>query len=235
MGVTALAEECVPVGSLVARLRPHTQDYETYAGVVLGNEYRLPEQFALEDVILDVGANIGLFALACLARGAGHVACFEPEAENYALLKENLEPVGHRASLYAWPVWRSDRQELVRLRQFPRRASAMHQILPGTRDGKGLIALGLDEVLQNWGGEVRLLKLDCEGSEFPILYTAKELRRCQEIVCEIHLRFTEAYADFDCTAAWLKRHLESQGFTVEVAAHPTADARFNQHLFARRV
>jgi len=38
----------------------------------------------------------------------------------------------------------------------------------------------------NKGNRVRLLKIDCEGSEFPILYTSKMLEYVDEIVGELH-------------------------------------------------
>ena len=46
-------------------------------------------------------------------------------------------------------------------------------------------AVGLDEILSKFE-RVTLLKLDCEGSEFPILLTSRELARVDEIVGEVH-------------------------------------------------
>jgi hypothetical protein len=46
-------------------------------------------------------------------------------------------------------------------------------------------AISLDQILRQFA-RVKLLKLDCEGSEFPILFTSRELHRVEEIVGEVH-------------------------------------------------
>jgi len=43
-----------------------------------------------EDVLWDVGANVGMYALYAAKFRAGRVFAFEPEAQNYALLCENV-------------------------------------------------------------------------------------------------------------------------------------------------
>lgn len=45
-------------------LRPDTWDTEIVRSVWLRNEYRLPPKFAKDDVIVDIGAHVGAFALA---------------------------------------------------------------------------------------------------------------------------------------------------------------------------
>jgi hypothetical protein len=52
-------------------------------------------------------------------------------------------------------------------------------------EAASVAAVALDEVLKRFE-RVKMLKLDCEGSEFPILLTSRELARVQEIVGEIH-------------------------------------------------
>ena len=46
-------------------------------------------------------------------------------------------------------------------------------------------AISLDEVLSRFQ-RARLMKIDCEGSEFPILLTSKLLTRVDRIVGEYH-------------------------------------------------
>lgn len=54
------------------------------------------EEFRADEIFVDVGANIGLYAL-CAARFRGVRAyAFEPESQNYALLNENI----HRNALH---------------------------------------------------------------------------------------------------------------------------------------
>ena len=51
--------------------RNGTLDQAIFNGVVVLNEYRLPERFAPGDIVIDVGAHIGSFAEAVVSRGAG--------------------------------------------------------------------------------------------------------------------------------------------------------------------
>jgi hypothetical protein len=62
-------------------------------------------------------------------------------------------------------------------------------------------------------GPVRLLKLDCEGSEWPILFTSRRLQQVREIVGEYHERETEWGW---CGAVRLQEFLQAQGFAVDV-------------------
>ncbi len=54
-------------------------------------------------VVLDVGANSGLFALAAAAAGAGEVHAFEPLPRVHAILAENFAG-NPQLPLHAWPV-----------------------------------------------------------------------------------------------------------------------------------
>jgi len=58
--------------------------------VLFQNEYKLPERFEPDDRIVDIGAHIGTFAIACLERRAKWLACYEPVKENFEYLDRNL-------------------------------------------------------------------------------------------------------------------------------------------------
>src|SRR3954452_14863390 len=90
------------------RLRPHTIDRRIFRHVVIENEYRLPERFGADDVVLDVGAHAGSFALACLRRGARRGGLCEPGAHNFSLLTHTLRPYAERVTLRQPAVWRND-------------------------------------------------------------------------------------------------------------------------------
>lgn len=48
------------------------------------------EEFAPGDVLVDIGANVGLYALCAAAFRQARVYAFEPEAQNYAVLNRNI-------------------------------------------------------------------------------------------------------------------------------------------------
>jgi hypothetical protein len=58
-------------------------------------------------------------------------------------------------------------------------------LLDPSAPGYPATCVSLDAILERFG-RVKLLKLDCEGSEFPILLTSQRLDRVERVVGEIH-------------------------------------------------
>ena len=90
--------------------RPDTHDEEVFHAVNTHNEYRLPETFQADDVIIDIGMHIGSFCYAALCRGSNRVYGFEASPDNFVRAAKNLESFGSRVQLRHQAVWRSDRQ-----------------------------------------------------------------------------------------------------------------------------
>lgn len=220
-------------------LRHGTQDKQVFEDVLVNNQYLLPTHLSPEDIVIDIGANIGAFAVACLSRGAGTVVCFEPGEENYLQLAVNVRKWPGQAPCFNAAVWRSDR------------ADTLAFVDPGTNTACGacintdsqnfanvpaasvrnVTAIGLDELLFNVtdGGKrrVRLLKIDAEGAEYAILYTCKHLYVVDEIVGETHQYpaawegdkfFVGDYPNDEACDKGMAKFLASQGFTVELKA-----------------
>lgn len=99
--------------------------------------------------------------------------------------------------------------------------------------------IALDEILERLG-HVKLLKLDCEGSEFPILLTSRLLERVERISGEYHQMEPELYTHLDPQAQVagyesyrmqdLTAFLQARGFQVRVYPHTEYLGLF----FARR-
>lgn len=211
--------------------RDGTFDEGIYHDVVLHNEYNLPESFGPEDVIIDIGTHIGCFTHACLERGAQKMVCFEALRENFNLATGNLEYGGERKSLYNKAVWRSDKPDTEILFSYVPNTEGLINTGGGSfLNGNGDIpvkTISLDSILENHEN-VRLLKLDCEGSEFPILLTSTKLDKVQEIIGEFHDYGTEYAKDIlipeeavvrdakSYTGDDIKVYLEPLGFEVEV-------------------
>jgi FkbM family methyltransferase len=199
--------------------REGTLDRFIYHDVAIENEYRLPAQFDSRDVILDIGGHIGSFAHSCLVRGAGRVVVYEAEADNHRWATRNLWRHGPRVEVRYGAVWRSDQP--VQVLHFnkssdPRNTGGGHVLGTGT---VAVPAVAFDAVVAELtasGQRIRLLKLDCEGSEYPILFTARLLDRVDEILGEYH----EDRSDPRHTGAALKQHLEHNGFRVELQPNP---------------
>jgi FkbM family methyltransferase len=213
-------------------LRPNTIDRRVFRSVAIDNEYELPPRFAPHDVILDVGGHVGSFSYAVLKRGAGVVYACEPDADNFRLLRHNLRPYRDRVHLFPHAVWRSD-QAVARLyfhnhQGDPRNTGAGS--VAGGPTARQVSVLPFDDLVDRAteGGarRVRLLKLDCEGAEWPILLTSRSLHRIDAVCGEYHLRaLAGPYAVAGCpefTPAVLERHLAQQGFRARTRPAPKA-------------
>jgi FkbM family methyltransferase len=71
------------------------------------------------DVVIDVGANIGVFTLYAAERGA-HVYSYEPVAPTYAVLTQNVESHGLLDKVRTHNVGLSDRREAKKMFHYPR-------------------------------------------------------------------------------------------------------------------
>lgn len=161
-------------------LRDGTWDRDIWDSVVRDNEYRLPEK--IDDVVLDVGAHIGSFSFACLARGA-RVIAVEAEPSNYRLLLGNLAPYGERVVCHHAAVCRSG-------------ASIARLMLPLNHPNTGgwslygdaghtasVMTVSFDDLLA--AAHPRIVKLDCEGAEWEILESAR-LDQVEQLCGEWH-------------------------------------------------
>lgn len=184
--------------------------------VYFNNEYDLPPRFDATDLIIDVGAHIGSFAFAALVRGAGKVICAEAHPDNIERARQHLADyiaVG-KVDLRHGAVWRSDMHQLVTFSDFPVHDSQLINTGGVTTYPADLPpyleTIPLDDLISH--AQVRLLKLDCEGAEFPILLTSHRLRQVQEIVGEYHEHDMYIIAS-------LEQHLLKQGFQVTHQRH----------------
>ena len=182
------------------QFRSGTLDEWIFHSVSEANEYRLPEAFNAEDIIVDIGMHIGSFCYAALQRGSCRVHGFEADASNIERAASNLKPFGGRVSLHHKAVWRSD--EHVGSLGFYHSTDAANTGGGGVFWSGGtsqVDAIPFDEMILDItdGGRfrVRLLKIDCEGSEFPILLTSRTLHLIDQIIGEFH----EFKGDYDST------------------------------------
>lgn len=213
------------------RIRPGTQDAQVFEEVLVNNQYELPSVFTSDFVVIDIGAHIGAFAVACFARQAKTVVCFEPYAHNYTLLEQNIQPWREQAAAFNAAVWRSDKKEDVVLGGGNAQATACGTVFPHHLDPtlQPVQAIGLNHIinLATDGGRrrVNLLKIDAEGSEYPILYTCDALSLVDSIIVETHDyselgvkegALVDGFAVNQCSAVGMVAFLESKGFGCRV-------------------
>jgi FkbM family methyltransferase len=169
--------------------------------VFRGDEYRIRrERFTPDDVVIDIGAHIGVFSYLCYILGSRSIYCYEPSDRNFQFLQRNLGNYDG-IELFNKAVWRSDSKCAAGLLLSGPHGdnTGAHSVMASGRifdfpnqcveDSSGEIrrveCVALDAVLTRFP-RVRLLKLDCEGSEFPILFTSRKFHRVHQIVAEVH-------------------------------------------------
>jgi FkbM family methyltransferase len=193
---------------LTFKIRPDSSDRSTISEVVILKTY--PLDLKPGNIVVDVGANIGAFAItAATIVKHGTVFAIEPVSSIYDVLSENVrlnnldnillsnialdasegeQPMsvsGSSSSLY-WG--QNGETEVVRTTTLEKFMSAHH----------------LDRI--------DYLKMDCEGAEFDILYSAGDhvLKRVRRIALEYHNRSSNK------NALELKCVLEAAGFHVQI-------------------
>ena len=128
-------------------------------------------------VVLDLGANIGYHTLsmAKLVGPGGRVFAFEPDPENFALLKKNTEINGYNNVILEQKAV-SDKTNKIKL-YLCEECKGDHRIYD-SHDGREFIeieAVSLDDYFSNYDGKIDFIKMDIQGAELAAFYGMKKI------------------------------------------------------------
>lgn len=212
-------------GNAEINVRRESWDRSIFASVV-GGEYG-----ALDlpgTTVVDIGAHIGSFSILAALKGARRVLAFEAWAENYELLVMNCRSLPAVECHHA-AVWRSDLDDAVLTwsqAANPQNTGGGTVIECASIGGEPISgemrcavrAIPFDDIVDRVG-TIDVLKIDAEGSEFPILLTSRKLDRVGTIVGECHtVGGLAERMGIPGVPEWsigrLREHLERQGFDV---------------------
>lgn len=117
------------------------------------------------DIVLDIGANIGYYTLiaAKIVGDEGKVFAFEPDPENFSLLKKNIEINGYRN---VTPVQKAVSDKSGKIKLFLSEDNKAGHRIYDDMLGKKCInvdAVAIDDFLK--GNKVDFVKMDIEGAE----------------------------------------------------------------------
>jgi FkbM family methyltransferase len=158
--------------------------------------------FRAGDLVVDVGAHVGLFAsYVGLRFPQVLVHAFEPFPDNFELLRENLAR-NRVGNVRAHNLAISGDGRFLEMTTNPKNSGgATSYSRTQTHRRTGMIPSStLDDAFDSLGVErCKLLKIDCEGSEYEILLSTGALRRVEYLSGEFH------YNDF----------LRGKGYTVD--------------------
>lgn len=171
----------VDIGGLRFTIASHAHDAYVGGEIQTKNNYEpwvTPHFIAVlkaDSIVVDIGANIGWYAMLAAARtrGAGRVHAFEPLPENVQLLLHNALVNGF-SHLTCLPIALADRAAVVRIVA----VAGSNASLDTREDAGGFLcqALAAHDVLASIG-RFDVLKMDIEGYEPAVLRSAAALLR----------------------------------------------------------
>ncbi len=168
-------------------LRRGTSDLIVFKEIFLNREYDVPFSTAPK-VIIDGGANIGLFAVLMKNRYPdSKVICIEPDPENFRLLKENLSNYSD-VHFENTGLWNVD----TKLKVYDKFANGKWgMIVEEDMESGNIAAMSVTSLLKKYDiEEVDVFKCDIETSEKQVFARDYDdwLPRMKWIIIELHDR-----------------------------------------------
>lgn len=200
-------------------LRGDHADFHTFHRIFLRDEYRLEGLITKPQVVLDLGGNVGLFAVRIAAECTRLIIC-EPIPDNIERLKKNT--AGHEnVALIEKAVTSSVGTLNLYLPKSVKASDAFSSFGDNdllTEECLEVKTTSLEQIFKEQQLEkVDLLKIDIEGSEYEVLHSSTELlARIQSIHGEYHDVNPE---DPRTRIDHFTKFLDDNGYSVLVEPH----------------
>ena len=178
-----------------------------------------------DTVVVDIGANIGMFSLFAAFSGATKVYAFEPNQAAYSCMLKNIERNGVQGRIAPYRHAVTSRSNEIVI--IPKAASPQNRIAHECApDGEheSVSTISLDEIVRSEGmPRIDLLKMDCEGCEYDILggTSSSTFSRVGRVILEYH----------DGREGEIEKILRRHGFRLERSA--AENDRMGMLWFAR--
>lgn len=147
-----------------------------------------------DDSVIDLGANIGYYALkeARIVKGKGTICVIEPVRENVYWLRKNLCANGYSdVKVYQLAIGDEDKETEINISESSNLHSLVNKSSNKTKKEK-IKLMKLDSFISENGIEPTFIRMDVEGYEYEILQGAKDtLNRSVnlKLMVEIHPLF----------------------------------------------
>ena len=201
---------------LKIKIRVKSTDLMALTNVWIRNEYEI-ENFSIkdDDVIIDVGAHIGLFSLLVSQKSRnGKIFSFEPIKENFSLFNSNLE-LNHIKNIFPFNMAVSKNADGVEL--FLSDDDSAHSIFSKKVNSISIESISLQKIFdENKIDFCKLLKLDCEGAEYQIIdsLSPEYMDRIQNMAIEYH--FADSRPEL---VEKLITKIKNSGFNIKTRPH----------------
>jgi FkbM family methyltransferase len=166
-------------------------------------------------VVIDIGANIGVYSIFAALKNA-IVYAYEPEPTNFNFLLENIKLNNFEKNIFPFRKGVSGKEEK---RDLYLEISPFHSLYLKNSSNKIKInkiqidCIPLEKIFdENKIKFCDILKLDCEGAEFEILYNTPD--ECFKKIREIRMEYHHQTADKNYNITDLISFLGKRGFKV---------------------
>jgi len=195
------------------KIRNNSTDLMALTHVWLIEEYKTKNfQIKNNDIIIDVGAHIGLFSLyASQFCKTGSIYSFEPVKENYQLFLENTQ-INNLKQIKPFNLAVSSSNSDVTL--YLNEDESGHSMFSESLKTITVKSISLQRIFDdNQIKNCNFLKLDCEGTEYEILENLpiSYFSKIEKIIIEYHMADTHPEL-----LSKLKKLLISQNYNIEI-------------------
>lgn len=207
------------------KVRAKTSDWVVINEIFVKNDYN-PKGFEIinKDIVVDVGAQIGSFSILA-SRLASKVYSFEPVGENFKLLKENIN-INKIENIF--PFEEAVSAKTGKTEMFISDSnSGGHSLFINAGSTRKIIVptISLKDFIDSEKiTTIDFLKMDCEGSEYDILFSSP--KEVLGIIKKISMEYHDINEDRNSLT--LKKFLEDNGFMVTINSDSV------HYLYAKR-
>jgi len=181
-----------------------------YNEVIVNNCYNVLKEEIENNIVVDIGANRGFFSILCARMNAYKIHSFEPNKKNYDLMVDNCRDIDNIVAYNLGVFDKKTKKMTITDDDFCSNLFSMilfngqwtsiddiHEEIysdgvlysPSNQECK---LIGLDNIVDNFNNENKdiVIKIDCEGSEYEILFDTsyENFQKIKIIYIEIHNR-----------------------------------------------
>ena len=177
----------------------------------------MEEKIEMGNIVVDVGANIGLHTLnmARIVGNTGQVFAFEPDPSNFEILKKNVK-INNYKNIILEQKAVGDKHGRTTLYQSDH--PGKHRIFPQTEQAKSQVQVKLTNLDNYFDSDmtdkINFIKIDVEGLEFSVLKGMKNILKNSKKIKILFEFMPENIMEVGFTPIELLNYLTSNGFKL---------------------
>ena len=177
----------------------------------------MEEKIEMGNIVVDVGANIGLHTLnmARIVGNTGQVFAFEPDPSNFEILKKNVK-INNYKNIILEQKAVGDKHGRITLYQSDH--PGKHRIFPQTEQAKGQVQVELTNLDNYFDSDmidkINFIKIDVEGLEFSVLKGMKNILKNSKKIKILFEFMPENTMEVGFTPIELLNYLTSNDFKL---------------------